>query len=282
MVDGFARIICMGIKKKENNEKRNIFSRKPAEQPEDIQPESVPSTDVQQPESAAPAKKASLFSGLMKKKPAGKKQEETAEAADIEASQAEPDQEEPSADEGPWPTTKDLEGELNRVKHKKLYGRTFWSTISTMLIVAAAAVLIAKLWMPVLQIYGNSMSPTLNEGDLIVSVKRSTFERGDVIAFYYNNKILVKRVIGIPGDTIDIDEEGNVYVNGELLDEPYVSNKAQGETDIEYPYLVPDNRWFVMGDHREITLDSRKKAIGTVAEEQVVGKLLVKIWPLGS
>lgn len=142
------------------------------------------------------------------------------------------------------------------------------------------AVLVATLWLPVLQIYGSSMTPTLEEGDIVVSIKSKTYETGDIVAFYYNNKILIKRVIAGSGDWVDLDEDGTVYVNGEKLDEPYVKDKAFGECDLELPYQVPESRIFVMGDHRSVSVDSRSKAVGCVAEEQIVGKLVFRIWPL--
>ena len=142
------------------------------------------------------------------------------------------------------------------------------------------AVLVATLWLPVLQIYGSSMSPTLEEGDIVVSIKSKNYETGDIVAFYYNNKILIKRVIASSGDWVDLDEDGTVYVNGEKLDEPYVKDKAFGECDLELPYQVPESRIFVMGDHRSVSVDSRSKAVGCVAEEQIVGKLVCRIWPL--
>jgi signal peptidase I len=146
--------------------------------------------------------------------------------------------------------------------------------------VAAVAVLVATLLLPVLRIYGTSMSPTLTNGEIVLSLKGSDFETGDVIAFYYNNKILVKRVIAGPGDWVDIKEDGTVYINDVELDEPYVVEKALGECDIEMPYQVPESRYFVMGDHRSVSIDSRSTSIGCVSEEQIVGKLVMKIWPL--
>ena len=153
------------------------------------------------------------------------------------------------------------------------------STIFTLITVAAVAVLVATLLMPVLQIYGNSMTPTLSDGNIVLTVKTGSFEPGDVVAFYYNNKILVKRVIASPGDWVDITEEGDVYVNGELLDEPYLVEKALGDCNIELPYQVPESRIFVMGDHRSVSVDSRNTAVGCIAEEQVVGRLVFRVWP---
>ena len=178
------------------------------------------------------------------------------------------------------PNVNDLERELAREKYKNRYGMVLRSTIFTLVIVAAVAILVATLWMPVLQIYGSSMNETLQDGDIVLSVKAGRMDSGDIIAFYYNNKILVKRVIAHAGDWVNIDAEGNVYVNDQLLEEPYISNKALGECDIDLPYQVPENRVFVMGDHREVSVDSRSATVGCVAEEQIVGKLVFRAWPL--
>ena len=154
------------------------------------------------------------------------------------------------------------------------------STIYTLITVAAIAVLVAMLWLPVLQIYGNSMTPTLVDGEIIFTVKTSDFEPGDIISFYYNNKILVKRVIARPGEWVNIDEDGNVYINDVLLDEPYLENKDFGDCNIELPYQVPEGKVFVMGDHRSVSVDSRNTAVGCVASEQIVGRIVFRVWPL--
>ena len=179
------------------------------------------------------------------------------------------------------PTVEQLEQELKRETYRRRYNRVLRSTIYTLITVAAAAVLVATLFLPVLRIYGSSMTPTMADGDIVVSVKGGSFTRGDIIAFWFNNKILVKRVIANPGEWVDIDAEGNVSINGEPLDEPYLTEKALGECDIELPYQVPDGRLFVMGDHRSTSSDSRSSAVGCVAEEQIVGKLVFRVWPLG-
>ena len=153
--------------------------------------------------------------------------------------------------------------------------------VYSLLTVAAVAILVATLLLPVLQIYGNSMTPTLQDGQICFSLKTSEMEKGDVVAFYYNNKILVKRVIAGPGEWVDIQEDGTVLVNGEVLDEPYVSEKAFGDCNIELPYQVPEGRFFVMGDHRSTSVDSRSTSVGCVSEEQVVGKIILRIWPVG-
>lgn len=178
------------------------------------------------------------------------------------------------------PTTQQLDQELQLEKHRKSFASVFRSTLFTLVTVAAVAVLIAVLLMPVLQIYGNSMSPTLAEGNIVLSLKGSSFETGDVVAFYYNNKILVKRVIAQPGQWVNITEDGTVYVDDVAIDEPYLTEKALGECDLELPYQVPESKIFVMGDHRSVSIDSRSSTIGGVAEEQIVGKIVFRIWPL--
>lgn len=182
--------------------------------------------------------------------------------------------------EAPEVNQEQLEAERTRLQYRKRYYRIMRSTLSTLITVAAVAVLVATLWMPVLKIYGASMSPTLTDGEIILSRKTSKFVPGDIVAFYYNNKILVKRVIGRAGDWIDIDEEGTVYVNQIELKEPYLTEKALGECDIELPYQVPDGRIFVMGDHRSVSVDSRSSAIGCISQEQIVGRITFRIWPL--
>lgn len=183
---------------------------------------------------------------------------------------------------GVIPGTDVLREELSRVNYRARFKRALRNTVFALVTVAAAAVLVATLFMPVLRIYGSSMTPTLHEGNVVVTWKASSFETGDIVSFYYNNKVLVKRVIAGPGSWVDITEDGVVTVNGEPIDEPYVSEFALGECDIEMPYQVPDGRYFVMGDHRATSVDSRSSAIGCVSEEQVVGKVLATIWPLDS
>lgn len=180
------------------------------------------------------------------------------------------------------PTVEQLEKELKRERYRRNYGRVLRSTLFTLISVAAVAILIAMLFMPVLQIYGSSMTPCMEDGDIVVTLKGNDFKRGEVIAFYYNNKILVKRVIAFPGDWVNLDEEGNVYVNDQLLDEPYLDEKAFGDVNIDLPYQVPDGKLFVMGDHRATSADSRNTAVGCVSEEQIVGKVTLRVWPFDS
>lgn len=178
------------------------------------------------------------------------------------------------------PTVEQLEAELKKEQYRHNYGRVLRSTAFSLLVVAAVAVLVAVLLLPVLQINGTSMTETLQDGDIVVAISNSKFKTGDVIAFYYNNNILVKRVIAAAGDWVDIDGEGNVYVNGELLDEPYITEKSYGNCDIELPYQVPDGKCFVMGDHRATSVDSRSSAVGCISDSGVVGRIVFRIWPL--
>lgn len=175
---------------------------------------------------------------------------------------------------------KELRQELRRVKYNNKFAATLFNTIGTLVVVAAAAILVANLWLPILQVTGTSMSPTLQEGQVLMASKGHDFKTGDVIAFYYNNKILVKRVIAMPGDWVNISEDGTVYVNDIAIDEPYLKEKALGDCNIELPYQVPESKIFVMGDNRSVSLDSRNTAIGCISEEQVVGRITFSIWPL--
>ena len=180
----------------------------------------------------------------------------------------------------PIPEINELKAELSRVKYKTKYVNVLKSTIYTLVVVAAFAVLVATLWMPVLQIYGSSMTPTIDEGQIVISVKGKNFEQGDLVAFYIGNKLLVKRIIACPSDYVLVDENGTVFVNGTELYEPYVSEKSFGECDIEYPYQVPDSKYFLMGDHRETSVDSRVFVVGCIPGEPVVGKIVFRVWPV--
>ena len=174
----------------------------------------------------------------------------------------------------------ELSGELRREKFRRRYRKLLRSTICALVVVAAVSVLIATLLLPVLEIYGTSMKPNLTEGDIVVSVKAPAFERGDVIAFYYNNRVLVKRVIATGGESVYIDRDGNVSVNGTVLDEPYLTEKDAGTSDLSYPYTVPAGTYFVMGDHRESSVDSRNSLVGCIEQSETVGKIVFRVWPL--
>ena len=173
---------------------------------------------------------------------------------------------------GALPQTGELTEAVKRERYLHRFRMTIRSTFLSLVVVAAVAILVAVLLLPILRIYGKS--------DIVVSVKSSSMQTGDVIAFYYNNNILVKRVIANPGDWVDMDQDGNVYVNNVLIEEPYLDEKAYGETNIELPYQVPEGKIFVMGDNRSVSIDSRNTSIGCVAEEQIVGKIVFRIWPL--
>ena len=173
-----------------------------------------------------------------------------------------------------------LQQELKRERYNRRFRRLLRSTIHALIVVAAVAALVATLVLPVLQIAGTSMEPSLNDGDIVLLVKTKDLETGDLCAFYYSNKILIKRVIATPGDYIWIESDGTVFLNGKALDEPYIREKALGECDVEFPYQVPENSYFVMGDHRETSIDSRSSVIGCIAEDQLIGRIFCKFWPL--
>ena len=173
-----------------------------------------------------------------------------------------------------------LKRELKRERYRRRFRRLLRSTINALVVVAAVAALVATLVLPVLQIAGTSMEPSLHDGDIVLLVKTDNLQTGDLCAFYYSNKILIKRIIAVPGDYIWLESDGTVFLNGSQLDEPYVEQKALGECDIEFPYQVPENSYFMMGDHRETSIDSRSTAIGCIAESQIIGKIICKVWPL--
>lgn len=178
------------------------------------------------------------------------------------------------------PTTNELNKIFEKEKYKSKYLKLLRSTIFILIIVIAISVLLSTLIIPVLEIKGNSMEPTLNNNNIVICIKKSKFKTGDIIAFYYNNHILVKRIIGLPGDSVDIDSEGNIFVNDKLLKEPYIKEKVIGEYDIKLPYQVPEGSYFVMGDKRENSIDSRNSLIGTISEEEIIGKIIVNVWPI--
>ena len=180
------------------------------------------------------------------------------------------------------PTKSQVETERKRYRRQKAYNKALRGTVYVLTIVAAVAVLIATLILPVLQIEGTSMEPTLSNGDIVLLTKTTRFDRGDLCGFTWNNKLLIKRVIGLPGDWIEIDTDGNIYINGEILDEPYVQQKALGECDLEFPFQVPQEKYFVVGDMRESSIDSRNSLIGCIQKDQIVGKVFFRVWPFKS
>ena len=180
------------------------------------------------------------------------------------------------------PSVELLEGELKRTQYNARYRRTLRTTVFSLLLVAAAAVIIAVLLLPILQISGGSMENTLMEGDMVISLNNRKYKTGDIIGFYYNNVVLIKRVIATGGDWVDIAEDGTVSVNGVVLNEPYVAQKALGECNIKLPYQVPQGRCFVLGDNRAESIDSRNTAVGCISNDVILGRLLARIWPLKS
>ena len=178
------------------------------------------------------------------------------------------------------PTTQQLFEELKRMRAQRAFVKALRNTVSGLIVISAAAVMISTMLLPVLRVTGTSMTPTLQNDEVLICNKLAEPKQGDIVAFYYNNKVLLKRLIGLPGDTIDIAEDGTVILNGEKLDEPYVHELARGECDVELPYQVPENRFFVMGDHRAVSIDSRSTAVGCVAEENMIGVVAVRVLPM--
>ena len=178
------------------------------------------------------------------------------------------------------PSMEEVDKERQRLEYRDRYVRVLKSTVYALVVVAAAAVLLATILLPVLQVSGDSMEPTLEDGDVIVLIKTKDFDTGQLVGLRLDGEVLLKRIIGGPGDWINIDSDGNVYVNGELLEEPYLTEKALGDTDLEYPYQVPDNSYFVLGDHRSVSIDSRNSSIGCIPYDQIIGRVLICIWPL--
>lgn len=178
------------------------------------------------------------------------------------------------------PSLEEISQERRRIARKQRFRQILGSTVGILIVVAAAAAILATLFLPVLRVSGDSMSPALEDGDILLLWKTDRLKTGDLIGFSWQNKLLLKRVVAFPGDVVSMDAQGNVSVNGELLEEPYVDEKALGECSIEFPYQVPESHYFVLGDHRATSIDSRSTVIGCVAQEQVIGKVLLKIWPL--
>ncbi len=178
------------------------------------------------------------------------------------------------------PSLQEIETERKRIRRGVYYRRALKGTVSVLVVVAAAAVLLTTLFLPILQISGDSMSPTLQNDEIVVLRRAGSFKRGDLVGFYYQGKILMKRIIALPGDTVAIDGEGNVYVNGSLLEEEYVSEKSLGDCDLEFPYEVPGDGYFVMGDRRSNSVDSRNSVIGAVDADDIIGKVFLRVWPL--
>ena len=179
----------------------------------------------------------------------------------------------------PIPSLEEVQHERKRIRRGVFYRQALWGTVSMLVVVAAVAVLIATLFLPILQISGDSMSPTLEHDEIVVLLKTKNFDRGDLIGFYYQGKILLKRVIALPEDEVAIDGDGNVYVNGALLEEPYVTEKTLGDCDLEFPYQVPGTGYFVMGDKRSNSVDSRNSVIGAIEREDIIGKVFIRVWP---
>ena len=178
------------------------------------------------------------------------------------------------------PSLTEIQSERKRIRRGTYYRQALRGTVSVLLVVAAVAVLITTLFLPILQISGDSMSPTLEHNEIVVLLKTKKFERGDLIGFYHQGKILLKRVIAVSEDEVAIDADGNVYVNGELLEEPYVTDKRLGDCDLEFPYKVPGTSYFVLGDRRSNSVDSRNSVVGAISRDDIIGKVFIRVWPI--
>lgn len=178
------------------------------------------------------------------------------------------------------PSLTEIQSERKRIRRGVYYRQALSGTISVLLVVAAVAVLITTLFLPILQISGDSMSPTMEHDEIVVLLKTKKFDRGDLVGFYYQGKILLKRVIALPEDEVAIDADGNVYVNGQLLEESYVTDKELGDCDLQFPYKVPGTSYFVLGDRRSNSVDSRNSAVGAISRDDIIGKVFIRVWPL--
>lgn len=180
----------------------------------------------------------------------------------------------------PIPSLPEIQSERKRIRREAYYRQALRGTVSVLVVVAAVAVLIATLFLPILQISGDSMSPTMEHDEIVILLKTKRFDRGDLIGFYYQGKILLKRVVALPEDEVAIDAEGTVYVNGEQLEEPYVTEKGLGDCDLKFPYKVPGTGYFVLGDRRSNSVDSRNSVIGAISQEDIIGRVFVRVWPI--
>lgn len=178
------------------------------------------------------------------------------------------------------PSIPALKEELMREKIKREFRRAILNMAGVLIVAAALTALMATRIFVLVQINGSSMKPTLNEDEVIILRQTKAVEKGDIVGFYYGGKILLKRVMAGAGDEVDIDREGNVSVNGERIDEPYLKEKTLGKCDLEFPYEVPEGAIFVLGDNRAISMDSRIKSIGCVESDQIVGKVVFRMWPM--
>lgn len=178
------------------------------------------------------------------------------------------------------PTIDQLKNEIVRIKRQKSILRSCRAVFSTLIVVAATAIVVSAIWISMFLVYGSSMEPTLNNNEILVTLKGESFEYGDIVAFYFNNKVLIKRVIAVGGDVVDFDDSGNVYVNDKRLEERYLDSRQMGDVDIEFPHVVPNDKVFVLGDNRATSVDSRHTEIGDLSEEMIIGVVKLRIWPL--
>ena len=178
------------------------------------------------------------------------------------------------------PTIEELEAEINRKKHKQNQHHLMRNAIYVLIVVAAVTSLISIFFVRALKTFGSSMTPTLEDGDIVAVYLTDEAEPGQLVAFYFNNKLIIKRVIALGGSVVDMDEAG-VFVDGSPLEEPYLTEKALGEVSVEFPFTVPDGQYFVLGDNRITSTDSRSSIIGCVDPDNMLGRVIFKVWPLG-